>query len=70
MIGAGPVGTSPAPTEFAAPWGARGYVTQLDGPVHWIEFGQDGPGTPGKDQPGKNSKARRSSSCTAWAART
>ncbi len=46
MIGAGPVGTSPAPTEFAAPWGARGYVTQLDGPVHWIEFGQDGPGTP------------------------
>ena len=46
MIGAGPAGTSPAPTEFAAPWGARGYVTQLDGPVHWIEFGQDGSGTP------------------------
>ena len=24
--------------EIAAPWGARGYVTPLDGPVHWIEF--------------------------------
>ena len=23
---------------FAAPWGARGYVSDLDGPVHWIEF--------------------------------
>ena len=46
MIGAGRVGTSPAPTDFAAPWGARGYVSQLDGPVHWIEFGQDGSGTP------------------------
>jgi pimeloyl-ACP methyl ester carboxylesterase len=31
--------TTPAPWEFAAPWGARGYVTPLDGPVHWIEFG-------------------------------
>ncbi len=29
----------PAPWAFAAPWGARGYVTDLDGPVHWIEFG-------------------------------
>jgi pimeloyl-ACP methyl ester carboxylesterase len=27
-----------APWEFAAPWGARGYITPLDGPVHWIEF--------------------------------
>ena len=38
----------PAPWAFAAPWGARGYVSDLDGPVHWIEFspapgdGQDG----------------------------
>jgi pimeloyl-ACP methyl ester carboxylesterase len=39
MIGSAAVGTGPAPREFAAPWGARGYVTQLDGPVHWIEFG-------------------------------
>ena len=31
--------TRPAPWAFAAPWGARGYVTDLDGPVHWIEFG-------------------------------
>jgi pimeloyl-ACP methyl ester carboxylesterase len=28
----------PAPWMFAAPWGARGYVSDLDGPVHWIEF--------------------------------
>ncbi len=41
MIGSAPPGTSPAPWEFAAPWGARGYITQFDGPVHWIEFGQD-----------------------------
>ncbi len=31
--------TRPAPWAFAAPWGARGYLTDLDGPVHWIEFG-------------------------------
>jgi pimeloyl-ACP methyl ester carboxylesterase len=30
--------TRPAPWSFAAPWGARGWVTDLDGPVHWIEF--------------------------------
>lgn len=29
----------PAPWAFAAPWGARGYISDLDGPVHWIEFG-------------------------------
>src|SRR5271156_5676867 len=52
MIGAGSAGTSPARTEFAGPWGARGYVTQLDGPVHWIEFGQDGSGTPQQELPG------------------
>ena len=34
--------THPAPWDYAAPWGARGYVTDLDGPVHWIEFS---PGT-------------------------
>jgi pimeloyl-ACP methyl ester carboxylesterase len=41
MIGASycrPAGTRPATSQFAAPWGARGYVTDLGGPVHWIEF--------------------------------
>jgi pimeloyl-ACP methyl ester carboxylesterase len=33
-----PAGTRPASFQFAAPWGARGYVTDLGGPVHWIEF--------------------------------
>jgi pimeloyl-ACP methyl ester carboxylesterase len=38
----------PAPRTFAAPWGARGYVSDLDGPVHWIEFGpEDAPGRDG-----------------------
>jgi pimeloyl-ACP methyl ester carboxylesterase len=35
-----------APWTFAAPWGARGHVSDLDGPVHWIEF------TPGDSQDG------------------
>jgi pimeloyl-ACP methyl ester carboxylesterase len=39
--------TKPAPWAFAAPWGARGYVSDLDGPVHWIEFGEEG--APGRD---------------------
>jgi len=38
---------SPAPVQFAAPWGARGYLSPLDGPVHWVEFGPDGRGGPG-----------------------
>jgi len=38
----GAPGTREAPWSFAAPWGARGWVTDLAGPVHWIEF--DGPG--------------------------
>jgi len=38
----------PAPWAFAAPWGARGYVSDLDGPVHWIEFGA----APGDGQDG------------------
>jgi pimeloyl-ACP methyl ester carboxylesterase len=38
----------PAPWRFAAPWGARGYVSDIDGPVHWIEFtpGDSPDGTP------------------------
>jgi pimeloyl-ACP methyl ester carboxylesterase len=34
--------TRPAPWAFAAPWGARGYVSDIDGPVHWVEFGPAG----------------------------
>ena len=37
--------TRPAPWDYAAPWGTRGYLTDLDGPVHWIEFI---PRTPGQ----------------------
>jgi pimeloyl-ACP methyl ester carboxylesterase len=36
-------GTRPAPWAYAAPWGARGYLTDLDGPVHWIEFTTEEP---------------------------
>jgi pimeloyl-ACP methyl ester carboxylesterase len=28
-----------APVSFAARWGGRGFVTDLRGPVHWIDFG-------------------------------
>ena len=38
MIGSAPAGTSPAPDQFAARWGARGFLTALDGPVHWVEW--------------------------------
>jgi pimeloyl-ACP methyl ester carboxylesterase len=38
MITSGPARTRPAPWAYAAPWGVRAYVTDLDGPVHWIEF--------------------------------
>jgi pimeloyl-ACP methyl ester carboxylesterase len=40
--------TRPARWDYAAPWGARGYVTDLDGPVHWIEFN---PKTDSQTQP-------------------
>jgi pimeloyl-ACP methyl ester carboxylesterase len=38
MIDSDQAGTRPAPWDYAAPWAARGYITDLDGPVHWIEF--------------------------------
>ncbi len=43
--------THPAPWHYAAPWGVRSYVTDLDGPVHWIEFNAEAqdPGTREKD---------------------
>ena len=43
--------TRPATSAYAAPWGARGYVTDLDGPVHWIEFSQDSKETPKNNTP-------------------
>jgi pimeloyl-ACP methyl ester carboxylesterase len=39
MTSLGPAATKEAPWRFAAQWGARGYITDFDGPVHWIEFG-------------------------------
>jgi pimeloyl-ACP methyl ester carboxylesterase len=39
--------TKQAPWAFAAPWNASGFVTDLDGPVHWIEF--EGSGEPAGD---------------------
>ena len=53
MTPASPDRTGPAPWEFAAPWGARGYITQFDAPVHWIEFSD----TP-RDQTQDHSKDR------------
>ena len=41
--------TRPVPWDYAAPWGARGYVTDLDGPVHWIEFSTEA--SEGESQP-------------------
>jgi pimeloyl-ACP methyl ester carboxylesterase len=40
-----------APWAFAAPWGARDYVSDLDGPVHWIEFGVDDASTRARQTP-------------------
>jgi pimeloyl-ACP methyl ester carboxylesterase len=52
MIDSDPAGTRPAPWDYAAPWGARGYLTDLDGPVHWIEFTADnGQGTSASQPP-------------------
>ena len=52
MIDSDPAGTRPAPWDYAAPWGARGYLTDLDGPVHWIEFTADnGRGTSASQPP-------------------
>jgi pimeloyl-ACP methyl ester carboxylesterase len=38
-------GAEPRAAEwsFAAPWGARGWHSDLAGPVHWVEFGAPGP---------------------------
>ena len=46
MITASPAATHPASWDYAAPWGTRAYVTDLGGPVHWIEFDPETPETP------------------------
>jgi len=38
--------TTPAPWTFAQEWGGRGWVTDLAGPVHWVEFGERTDTTP------------------------
>jgi pimeloyl-ACP methyl ester carboxylesterase len=54
----GPVpATRPAPWDYAAPWGARGYVTDLGGPVHWIEFS---PGADGQTQKAQSTQRAQS----------
>jgi len=46
----GPVpATKAALWAFAAPWNASGFVTDLDGPVHWIEFAGSGQPAPDGD---------------------
>jgi len=40
--GTAPPQTQEAPWTFAQEWNAHGWVTDLDGPVHWIEFGDGG----------------------------
>jgi pimeloyl-ACP methyl ester carboxylesterase len=46
--GSAPPRTQEAPWTFAREWNARGWVSDLDGPVHWIEFEDraDSPGPP------------------------
>jgi pimeloyl-ACP methyl ester carboxylesterase len=45
--------TARPPAPLAARWGGRGYVTDLGGPVHWIDFGgpSGGPGPAGRSAP-------------------
>jgi pimeloyl-ACP methyl ester carboxylesterase len=46
MISASPDATRPASSDYAARWDVRAYVTDLDGPVYWIEFAPKVPKTP------------------------
>ena len=41
----------PAPWDYAAPWGAHGYITDLDGPLHWIEFSAGEPSQSHREPP-------------------
>jgi pimeloyl-ACP methyl ester carboxylesterase len=47
MTGLQDTGSASPPASFAARWGGRGAVTDLDGPVHWVDFG----GPPGGSAP-------------------
>ncbi|MEO6471155.1 MAG: alpha/beta hydrolase [Aeromicrobium sp.] len=38
--------THEAPWQFASAWGAKGYISDLGGPVHWIDFGGPADATP------------------------
>ncbi|GAA6525471.1 alpha/beta hydrolase [Intrasporangium sp. DVR] len=43
-----------APTGLAEPWGGRSRVSDLGGPVHWVDFTEAyaaGPGSPGQPPP-------------------
>jgi pimeloyl-ACP methyl ester carboxylesterase len=48
--------TRAVPSYYAAPWGARAYVTDLDGPVYWIEFNRDPRGAQAAGQATNESK--------------
>jgi pimeloyl-ACP methyl ester carboxylesterase len=62
MIDSDPAGTRPAPWDYAAPWGARGYLTDLDGPVHWIEFTAEEPSEEPTEEPSGEPSGERSKS--------
>jgi pimeloyl-ACP methyl ester carboxylesterase len=53
MITASPAAARPVSPDLAAPWDVRAYITDLDGPVHWIEFvprTAQAPEAPDRDQ--------------------
>jgi len=54
-----------APWSFAAPWGARGWYSDLAGPVHWVEFGA--PESSAGAEPGVTDSAESSSDPTTGA---
>lgn len=37
----------PAPLQLAAPWGGTGWISDFDGPVHWVDYGGPDPDGPG-----------------------
>jgi len=39
MTGVPSAAAAAPPASFGARWGGRGFVTDLGGPVHWIDFG-------------------------------
>jgi pimeloyl-ACP methyl ester carboxylesterase len=53
--------TRPAHWDYAAPWGARGYISYLNGPVHWIEFSPEASEGPEASKASEGSKASKDS---------